>query len=142
MDRIRDALGSVGGAGRWTWVQTTGLARNAYGYFAGFKIDDVLPPSLRDFVNWSLSILPKAFGVRDTTRREQINANFILIGVTLLSSILTAGLTLALIVFVWGPLLWFAFFFRGTPAGESYWTRTRRKLPIKNDYDVPLWRSE
>lgn len=139
--RIRDGLATVAAPFLWTWRQVSGLGRSTYDYFADFAVDDVLPPSFRDFANWLIGVLPRAFGVRNTTRREQINANVVLIAVSILSSILTAGATLVLVLF-WGILLLFAWFFRGTPAGESLWTRTRRKLPIKRDYDLPLWRSE
>lgn len=142
MARLRDTAATVAAPVVWAWRQTTGLARSTYDYFADFAIDDVLPPSIRDFANWVIGILPRAFGIRNTTRREQINANVVLIAVSVLSSFLTAGVTLLLIAFVWGPLLLFAFFFRGTPAGESWWTRMRGRIPVASDYDLPLWRSE
>jgi hypothetical protein len=127
---------------RWTWRQATGLARSSWDYFAGFTFDSAIPPSWRETINWLFGTLPRAFGLRETTRREQINANIVLIILSALTSLLSAGATLALIALLWLPLLLFAWFFRGTPAGESYWRRLRAKLPIESDYDIPFWRSE
>lgn len=125
----------------WTVRQLVGLARSTYGYFTGFQVDDVLPPSIRDLINFAFATLPRAAGLRNTSRRQQINANAVLIGITFLTGFITGGAAWVLI-FVWAALLLFAFIFRGTPAGESYWRRFRNWLPVKNDYDIPLWRSE
>lgn len=126
----------------WSWTQARGLAGSSYEYFSGFALDDVLLPSITGTANWLLGLLPQAFGVRDTTRREQINANIVLIAFTVVTSVLSGGATIVVIALLWGPLLLFAWFFRGTPDGESLWRRTRRKLPVKRDYDIPFWRSE
>lgn len=141
MSRIRDAVAWATTPVRWTWRQVSGLARSSWDYIRNFRVDDVLPPSIRDLLNFAFSMLPRAFGVRGATRRQQINANAVLIGVTFLTGFLTGGLAWILIG-LWGILLLFAWFFRGTPAGESLWTRFRRRLPIKRDYDLPLWRSD
>lgn len=125
----------------WPWVQIRGLMRSSWDYFRGFRFDDVIPPSVVSTINWFIGTLPRALGVRGTTRREQINANVVLIVVTLSLSLPTAGAA-AIALLLWGPLLLFAWFFRGTPAGESYWRRTRSKLRIKRDYNIPFWRSE
>lgn len=138
----RDVLATITAPARWTWTQVSGFARSMYAYFAAFAIDDVLPPGLRDLINWVIGMFPRAFGIRGTSRRQQINANLALIAASILSGFLTAGASLLLIVLVWGPLLLFAVVVRGTPAGESWWGWMRRKLPIKRDYDLPLWRSE
>ncbi|WP_123619170.1 hypothetical protein [Halorubrum sp. CSM-61] len=126
---------------RWTWKQISGLARSTYRYFAEFQFDDVLPPSIRDLINFVFQMIPRAFGLRSTSRREQINANAVLIGVTFLTGFLTGGLAWTFIA-VWAALLLFAWFFRGTPAGESYWRRLRSRFPVADDYDIPFWRSE
>lgn len=137
----KNGFGNAWAAVVWAWTQFAGLWNSTVEYFAGFAINDVLPPSLRQLGNWFIGIIPQAFGVRDTTRRQQINANAVLIGVTLLTGFVTAGAAWALIG-VWAAFLLFAFFFRGTPAGDSYWHRFRRRLPVKKNYNVPAWRGK
>lgn len=125
----------------WTVTQLVGLATSTRKYFTHFHFDDVLVPWIREIINFLIKMLPRAFGVRNATRKQQIDANVVLIGVTFFSGIFTGGAAWVLI-FVWGALLLFAFFFRGTPAGESHWRRFRNWLPAKDDYNIPLWRSE
>lgn len=124
---------------RWTWRQLTGIVTGTVEYFQRFHFDDVLPPSIRDLLNYIFFLLPRAFGIRDTTRKEQIDANVVLIAITFLTGFVTGGLAWAIIA-VWLVLLAFAWFFRATPAGESYWTRVRDIAP--GNIDIPLWRSD
>jgi hypothetical protein len=125
----------------WVWVQASALVRNSIAYWTGFAFDDILPPSVRSTINFIIEMVPRAFGLREATRREQINANAVLIGVSFLSGFVT-GFTTWLLIALWGSLLLFAWFFRGTPAGESLWVRVRRRIPVRDDYDLILWRSE
>lgn len=125
----------------WTVTQLVGLARSTYRYYKHFHFDDVLVPWIRGIIDFLIKMLPRAFGVRNTTRKQQIDANVVLIGVAFFSGLFTGGAAWA-IIFLWAALLLFAFFFRGTPAGESYWRRFRNWLPLSNDYNIPFWRSE
>lgn len=139
---LRNAGGRVWAAGGWVRAQVAGLYDSTVGYFSSFGFNETLPPSIRDNLSWLIGLIPRAFGVRDTTRREQINANVVVLVVMALSSLFP--LTTWALAFAFIPLtmLFIAFFFRGTPAGESYWRRFRRRLPIKSDYDIPFWRGE
>lgn len=125
---------------RWLWAQFVGFWMNVYDYFRNFALDDVIPPSIRDFANWVISIIPRAFGVRDTTPRQQINANIVLIVATLISALGTLGTTLFILA-LWVPLL-FVGIWRWMPAFNELWTDFRDRLPVKDDYDLPFWRSE
>lgn len=116
------------------------FASNAYAYVTDFALDDVLPPSIRDTLNWIFSIIPKAFGVRNTTPKSQINANLILIIFTLISAIGTLGTTL-IVLALWVPLLLIGIW-RWLPAFNELWTDFREWLPVASDYDLPFWRTE
>lgn len=118
--------------------QARGFVSNAYAYVTDWKVDDVLPPSIVDTVNWVMSLLPKAVGIRGTPR-EQINANAIFIGFWILASFATLGATLALVAVHLALLsigVW-----RWLPAFNEMWRRVRTRLPFTDDVDVPFWRS-
>lgn len=138
----KNGLARIWAGMAWVWRQLTGLWDSIVGYFTGFAINDILWPGVRSLANWIFTLIPRMFGVRDTTRREQINANIVALFVMALSSLfpLTAWVLALAIIPV--SMLLFAFFFRGTPAGESYWKRLRQRVPIKSDYNIPFWRGE
>lgn len=138
----KNAFGKFWNGVTWVWTQIVGLWRSTVDYFTGFGFNETLPPSITSNISWIIGLVPRSFGVRDTTRREQINANIVILVVMALSSLFP--LTTWAIAFAFIPLtmLFIAFVFRGTPAGESYWRRFRRKLPIKSNYDLPFWRGE
>jgi hypothetical protein len=139
---LKNAAGRVRGWGSWLWTQLTGLWASTVEYFTGLGINETLPPSIRDNLSWIFGLLPRAAGVRDTSRREQINANVVILVVMALSSLFPLTTWTVAFAFIPAGLLLFAFFFRGTPAGESYWRQFRARLPIKDNYDIPLWRGE
>lgn len=125
---------------RAAYEQVRGFASNAYAYFADFAVDDVIPPGVRDFINWIISVYPNAFGVRNATPREQINASVVLLvfwGVW-------AGASLGLLIpiFVIHVPLLFIGIYRWMPAVNELWKRFRDWLPVKDDYNIPFWRSE
>lgn len=120
--------------------QVRAFFANAWAYVRDWHLDDVLPPSIRDLLNWIFGIIPRAFGVRDTSPRSQINANLILIVFTLISAVPSLGTTL-IILALWVPLLAIGII-RWLPAFNELWTRFRAALPLKDDYDIPGWRSE
>ncbi|MFB6121125.1 MAG: hypothetical protein ABEJ68_08435 [Halobacteriaceae archaeon] len=120
--------------------QARAFAANAWAYVRDFKIDDILLPSIKDLLNWVFSLLPKAFGVRNTTPREQINANIVFIFFWATLSLVSLGTTLVLAAFHLFLLtigVW-----RWLPAFDELWGRFRRRLPIKGNYNIPFWRSE
>jgi len=123
------------------WRNVSGFAVNAYGYVAGFALDDVLPPSLVGTINWLLGLVPRAVGLRNTTPREQINANVVLAVFWFLAGFLSLGATWVIILAVHVPLGLFAVA-RWFPGINEAWQSVRRRLPVRDDYDLPGWRSE
>lgn len=119
--------------------QISGFASNAWAYLADWQIDDVLPPSIVDTINWGLSLLPKAIGLRGTPR-DQINTNVVFIIFWGLASLPTLGATLVLVLL--HVMLLTVGIWRWLPAFNEMWRRVRRHLPFRNDVDVPFWRSE
>ena len=120
--------------------QVSGFFSNAWGYISDFQIDDILLPSIKGTINWFIDLFPKALGVRNTTPREQINANIIFIAFWAITSVISFGTTLGLVFIHIGLLsvgIW-----RWLPAVNEMWRWFRSKLPISSDYDIPLWRSE
>ena len=125
---------------QWTWRQATGFLGGLGDYVRAFHVDDVLPPSLRSGISWLMRLYPRAAGVRDTTPREQINANIIFIVFWALGGLLSLGLTTPFIVIHVALLavgVW-----RYIPAVGELWIGLTDRLPIKDDYDIPFWRSD
>lgn len=123
------------------WRNIRGFAINAYGYVTGFAVDDVLPPSVIGTVNWLLGLFPRALGLRETTPREQINANLIFIVFWFLAGFVSVGATWVLILVIHLPLLAVGVW-RWFPGVNEAWSSFRSRLPVREDYDVPGWRSE
>ncbi|ELZ96589.1 hypothetical protein [Haloferax sulfurifontis] len=120
--------------------QLSGFARNAWGYATNWSLDDILLPSIVDTINWIASLVPRALGIRQTTPREQINANIVFIFFWATLSVISFGATLALVfvhLFLLGIGVW-----RWLPAFNELWRRGRSRLPIPDDIDIPFWRSE
>lgn len=124
----------------WLWSQATAFVGNIWEFVSTVQIDTMLPPSIRDPITWAMGMVPKAFGVRDTTPEEQIKASAVMMLFAILTSLLTFGATLALIA-VFGITMWVGIF-RWLPAFNEMWRMFRSKLPIKRDYDVPRWKEE
>lgn len=134
-------MAKITDAALWPFRQAKAFLANAWGYLIRFQIDDVLPPSVKDFLNWFFGVIPRAFGLRGATPREQINASLVLILVVFLSAIPTLGSTLIILV-VAVPLL-FIGIFRWLPAFNELWRAFVSRLPFVNqDLDIPGWRSE
>ena len=123
------------------WRNATGFVRNAYGYVAGFALDDVLPPSVIGTINWLIGLVPRALGLRQTTPREQINANVVLSVFWFLAGFISLGATWVIILAVHLPLALFGVA-RWFPGINETWMMVRRRLPVRDDYDLPGWRSE
>lgn len=125
---------------RWTKRQFGGFFRGVRGYVRDFHVDDVILPSIRDTVNWIIGLFPKALGLRQTTPKEQIDANIVFIVFWGTLSVISLGTTLALVAL--HILLLLIGLYRYFPVFGKAWQWGRSKLPLKNDYDIPLWRSE
>ena len=123
------------------WRNVRGFVRNAYGYVAAAAIADVLPTSITSTINWLLGLVPRALGLRETTPREQINANIVLAVFWFLAGFISLGATWVIILAIHLPLAllgvarWF-------PGVNETWQTVRRRLPVRDDYDLPGWRSE
>lgn len=121
-------------------TQVRGFFSNAWAYFSDLALDDVIPPSIVELVNWFLGMFPQAFGLRGATPREQINANIVLMIWWALWSIPSVGTTLVLVAFhavflVIGMYRWYPFI-------NKAWRRMTARLPVADDYNIPFWRSE
>lgn len=123
------------------WRNVRGFVVNAYAYFAGAALDDVLPPSIINTVNWLLGLFPKALGLRETTPREQINANAVFIVFWFFAGFISVGATWVLILVVHLPLLGVGVW-RWFPGVNNAWRSFRARLPVRGDYNIPGWRSE
>lgn len=123
------------------WRNLRGFAGNAYGYVSGFAVDDVLPPGVIDTVNWLLGLVPRALGLRQTTPREQINANVVLAVFWFLAGFISLGATWVIILVIHVPLLLVGIW-RWFPGFNDAWASFRNRLPVRDDYDLPGWRSE
>lgn len=124
----------------WEWlVYLGGQLRAALGHLWMFvnetQIDEIIPPGLRDFINWLISMVPKAVGVRGTTPGEQIRASIIL-AIAVILGVITSWLAVVFAFTATVGLL------RFVPVLNRLWLRFTDALPIKRDYDLPLWESE
>jgi hypothetical protein len=94
-----------------------------------------------DTVNWLFGLFPKALGLRDTTPREQINANAVFVVFWFLAGFVSVGATWVLILAIHLPLLAVGIW-RWFPGFNDAWRSFRRRLPVREDYNIPGWRSE
>lgn len=125
----------------WPFRQIGAFLRNAYAYATDFALDDVLPPSVRETINWLFGLVPRSLGLRDTSPEAQINANAVFIVFWFLAGFVSVGATWVLILVVHGPLLAVGVW-RWFPGFNAAWQSFRRRLPVREDYDIPGWRSE
>jgi len=143
MKPVRDAgngLLSVGKAvltipvriGQFAGAQAAGTYRNFRGFLGWLSIDRALPPAIASTINWTLEIVPRALGI-DSSSYQQTAAAALLIMVAAGSALLTAGLTLALIILLL-PLLTIGVW-RFIPAFNTAW---RDSVQSRAD-DLPRW---
>ncbi|MWG36237.1 hypothetical protein [Halomarina oriensis] len=112
-------------------------ARNARSFVGGFGFDRAMPPALADNIQFYVDAVPAALGIRDTSRDRMFYAasglaiTFVFLGVISLGTTLVlAGACVALMLVALARL---------NPGVNKTWQRVTGRLPIKNDYDVPLW---
>jgi hypothetical protein len=137
-------VGQVRGGWAFLRYQVTGFVSNAWVNIRQIQIDDFLLPSIVSTINWIINLLPEALGIRDVTVYDQIKANFLFLAFYLSLSTISFGVLA-------GPLfpllLLHAFLMtlgilRLIPWVGRRWDSGRDRLPIKDDYDIALWRSE
>lgn len=79
--------------GFWT-DQLRGFWRGLRETVERVKPDDVIPPSVWGTIDWFINLFPRAFGIKGDAQ-SQIYASIALIAASILSSLLTGGLTIA-----------------------------------------------
>lgn len=125
---------------KFAWQQLSGTVGNIRKFVEWLQFDYILPPFIRDTIQWTIEIVPRAVGVRDTTRNEQVASAFVLLVVAFISTLLTGGLAVATYIIV--SLMLLAGTARFVPWIDNRWKWTREQLPIKDDYDVWRWSRE
>jgi len=127
-------------AGGFLRRQVTGTRENLGRAWNYLTFDELLPPSIRDMIQWTIETIPKLLGIRGTTPWQQIGASISVIGFALLATFLTGGVLIGTVVVVLG------FFSIGVirliPAVNEGYGEWRAALPIKNDYDLPRWKRD
>lgn len=150
-ERLKDGLSRVGSllmllaalpfrGGRFLLEQARGTRENAGRAWDYLTFDNILPPSIRDLIQWIIEIVPKLFGVRDTSPWQQVGAALSVIGFAFLATVLTGGWLIATVVIVAG--LGSMGLIRFVPAVNDRWNKWRAALPVKDDYDVPRWKRD
>jgi hypothetical protein len=155
MDRLRYgwkmATGAVGSGlrmlgsgtrrvGGFLRRQVSGTRRNLGRAWNYLTFDELLPPSIRDMLQWTIEIIPKLLGIRSTTPWQQIGAAISVVGFALLATFLTGGLLIGTVAIVLGfGAIGVA---RLIPAVNEEYGDWMAALPIKNDYDVPRWKRD
>lgn len=125
----------------WPLRQIGAFLQNAYGYATDFALDDVLPPGIIDTINWLFGLVPRALGLRSTSPEAQINANVVLAVFWFLAGFISLGATWVIILVVHVPLLLVGIW-RWFPGFNDAWRSFRSRVPVREDYDIPGWRSE
>lgn len=127
------ALGFVG-------AQLSGTRRNLGRAWNYLTFDNVLPPSIRDFIQWGIETTPKLFGIRDAKPWQQLGAAAMLIIVAVGATFLSGGLFFATVIIV--GVFGLVGIVRHVPWVNKKWKQGTGLLPVKNDYDVPRWRRD
>lgn len=124
----------------FAWRQVRGTGESIVGFYRWLQIDYVLPPAIRDTVQWTIQIIPEAMGLRDTSKYRQVSSAVVVLAVAFLSTLLTGGLAIA--IYVGAAVLLGIGLGRFVPAVNKGWKGFRERLPVKDDYDVPRWSRE
>lgn len=154
-DRLRAGLRSMGGvigsgfrilgsgarrAGGFIRRQVSGTRENLGRAWDYLTFDELLPPSIRDMLQWTIEMVPKLLGIRSTTPWQQIGASISIIGFALLATFLTGGLLIGTVAIVLGfGAIGIA---RLIPAVNEEYSEWMAALPIKRDYDIPRWKRD
>lgn len=152
LDRTRDGIGSIAtwfmmglmalirapGQG-WRIIrrQAGGTWRNTKALYNWFAFDRILPPGVVGLIQFFIQTVPVALGIRGADSKRQFGSATVLIFLAFLSSVLTYGLTLFVVVFF--GIFWLISLFRLVPAFNDGWMDVTGRLPIKRDYDIWRW---
>ncbi|WP_241434731.1 hypothetical protein [Natrialba asiatica] len=120
--------------GRAIASQTRGTWANVRGFVGWLSIDRALPPAVASTLKWLGGILPQAFGAGSSY--EQTAASGVLILGAISATVLTFGLTAAIVVAMI-PFL-FIGMWRFVPVVNTFWKRGRRKITSR-DGSLPRW---
>lgn len=128
------------GAVRWTGGQIRGTVDNVRAFADWFAFDRFMPPSIADLITYTFRMVPRALGLRGTRRERMLAASTQLIAVAILSSFVTLGATLIIVVIL--GFFWLVALLRFIPAFNDGWGEFTDELPFQRDQDVPLWTRE
>ncbi len=120
--------------------QVSGTRRNLGRAWNYLTFDRLLPPSIRDMIQWTIEMIPKLLGIRSTTPWQQIGASISIVGFALLATFLTGGLLIGTVAVVLG--LGAIGVARLVPAVDEEYSEWMAALPIKRDYDLPRWKRD
>ena len=123
----------------WSWRQLVGGWRNFWALLGSLTLDELLPPSIVSTMQFYISAIPAAMGLRGASRERMVSAIVSLTIIVFLSTVLTLGLTIGFLV-----LLGFLFvlaLLRLFPAFNQSWNRHTTGL-VKKDYDIPGWKRD
>lgn len=134
----RAAYSAVVGLLAWVVSQTRGTARNLRVLISRSALDDYVPNAVEGFVYEVLDLVPKALGFRGA--RNQVYGSVTLAILAILSSFISAGATLVLLV----PLVFTLSIglLRMVPWVDSKISWGVEKTRLDRDRDVPGWRRE
>ena len=127
-------------AGGFFRRQVVGTRRNLGRAWDYLTVDELLPPSIRDMIQWTIEIIPKLLGIRGATPWQQIGAAISVIGFALLASFLTGGALIGTVIIV--IALGSIGVARLIPAVNDEYGEWIAALPVKNDYDLPRWKRD
>lgn len=118
--------------GQFAGRQAAGTWRNFRGFLGWLSIDRALPPAIASTINWTLETVPRALGIDSSSYQQTVAASLIIM-VAAGSALLTAGLTLAVVVLTLPFLIIGAW--RFIPAFNTAW---RDSVQSRAD-DLPRW---
>lgn len=121
---------------RFVAAQAAGTWRNVRGFLGWLTLDRAVPPVVADTLRWLGNTVPRALGLGDTTNYEQTAAASVLILGAVSATVLTFGLTAAVVV----GMLPFLFIGLGrfVPAANGAFQSARGKIQSRGS-DGPRW---
>lgn len=124
----------------WWSRQASGTWRRTKALADWVTFDRFMPSGVADTIQEIITLVPKAFGVRDARPREQLSAAVILGFFAYGFAFLTLGLTLGVALAL--TLMAFIALARLVPAFNDGWKGFTDRLPVENDYDIVGWSRE
>ena len=136
---LRMVASALSGALGWMWGQLTGACRNFWALLGSLTLDELLPPSIVSTIQFYISAIPAALGLRNASRERMVSAIITLGIIVTLSTVITLGLTIGALIVL--GILFLIALLRLFPAFNSKWKRSTGGL-IKSDYDLPGWKRD